>query len=144
MVKKKLLFPIFIVKLIVLNISFFLSVLLIPIQRQKNLFLSVIVLLIYLMFFGKYLILKQVEEDSPIKLIAVNSDANQIITLKDFSKIKKFEDKMTGLRKISPDNRSVLINLSLISFYQNKIEEYKHLWKQSSKLDPNNPLFINL
>jgi hypothetical protein len=141
---KRLLFPIFVLKLVFINTSFFLSVVFMPIQRYKLLFFSLILLGIYLLFFGQYLIVKKVEAPSPIKLFNVNSSTNQIITFKDFSKIKHFENKINGLRTISPDNKNILLNLALLKFYQNEIDSYQELWISATDLDPNNPLFNNL
>ncbi|NCN03874.1 MAG: hypothetical protein GW942_02250 [Candidatus Pacebacteria bacterium] len=85
--------------------------------------------------------MKKTEAPSPIKLFDVNSNLNQIITFKDFAKIKKFENKMNALTSASPDNKTVLLNLALLKFYQNQIKSYQELWENAYQLDPNNPLF---
>lgn len=141
---KRLLFPIFVLKLIFLNASFFLSILFTPIQRYKLFLSSLALLSIYLLLFGQYLVIKKTEAPSPTKLFNVNSNTNRIITFKDFSKIKHFENKINGLRTISPDNKNILLNLALLKFYQNEIDSYQELWISATKLDPNNPLFNTL
>ncbi|NCN87513.1 MAG: hypothetical protein GW941_01305 [Candidatus Pacebacteria bacterium] len=74
----------------------------------------------------------------------MKSNTSQVITFKDFSKIKEFENKIDSLRKISPDNKNVLLNLALLKFYQNEVNSYQKLWYSAAALDPNDPLFINL
>lgn len=105
------------------------------------LIISSLLILLYLFIFGKDILSKTKQPTTPIKLINVKNQQNKIITFKNSSKLKLFKNKLIGLNKLSPGNRDVLINLSLISFYQNEVEEHNKLWRQAQDTDPNNPLF---
>lgn len=139
--KKRLLFPLFVLKLVLVNLAFFISIIFIPVHRQKMLFFSGIVFFLYIVFLGKHILPKKPQLTDPIKLINVKSQQGTMISFKDFSKLKLFKDKLNGLNKISPNNRDVLVNLSLINFYQNEIEKHINLWDKAIRVDPNNPLF---
>jgi hypothetical protein len=139
--KRRLLLPFFVLKLSFVNLVFFTSILIIPIHRQKLLFFSSVTLVLYLFFLGKHILPKKPQLTDSIKLINVKSQQGELITFKDFSKLKLFKNKLVGLDKISPNNRDVLVNLSLISFYQNEIKNHNYLWKKALETDPNNPLF---
>jgi len=140
--KKRLLFPIFIFKLISVNLFFFISILIIPIHIKKMLFFTSIFFILYMLFLSRYIIPKEAQSTEPTKLINVKSQQGKLTTFKDFSKLELFKDKLIGLNKISPNNRDVLVNLSLISFYQNEIENHNYLWNKAVQTDPNNPLFV--
>ncbi|MDH5533619.1 MAG: hypothetical protein OEX81_04290 [Candidatus Pacebacteria bacterium] len=84
---------------------------------------------------------KRAQLTDPIKLVNVKSQQGQLVAFKDFSKLELFKKKLIGLNKISPNNRDVLVNLSLISFYQSETEKHIYLWENAISTDPNNPLF---
>lgn len=140
MISKTLLYPIFILRLLLLLFSFLIKLVFYPIHRHKSLIISLFLLLFYLIFNYKQILPKQnIEIEETYKLVEL-ADPEQIVYFDNFSKIDLYEEKLLKINKLNPASRNVLINLSVINLYKNNLTEYHNYLNQAKKIDPNSPL----
>lgn len=87
----------------------------------------------------------QIVSHLPLVALHTHLTSTPGITTTSFSSdLAELEDQQHALKilyNLQPTHRDVLINLSLIAFYQGRPAEHELWWKRALATDPNHPLF---
>lgn len=136
-----ILLPIFVLRLIFAQLSFFaLSIY----SSSKKYMLSAILFLIFIIY--SYQMLNGLIYSDKPQVFGVKSfpfnrgDDIQIVRVND-ANLLETEQKLQSLLEISADNRLILINLALIADYKNNSSQFTKSWTRAMFSDPNNNIF---
>lgn len=135
---KWLIFPVFLIGLILTNIKAGLIFLFHPIIKYRFFSFSLIALILYLTFFASSIF----RPSAPVTVKLTNySQTLDTLSLINFNKFQKLEGNLKQLEKNTGGTTLVYLNLALVAHYQGKLAQYNQYWQQAASLDPNHQIF---